>query len=507
MAKPFYNYAAVGRKGLLYFITMLIVVIGIAISVYFGLTLPIQGFLGFQYALLPAILAAVLAIWLMPEKDVCYEWFMQPLMIIYFIFVICWPAYLSIIPLPGGIWTPPGRILLFLLTFFALINFSVSKQAKARIAKIYTAYPLAVNTMLILLVFQFTSMFFSSNFGYSSAFFFKYAMSTALAFIIAITVIRSERAILSIPYISTAIVFYLFGLVLIELSVERNIWAEFMPSWMIRGGGVAMDRILSSIYRNGIYRTKGPSITPLEFGELFAYLIPFAFYFIFERKNIFMKAISLVCLVVAFYAALTTGSRLAHVGYLFATVTYIFLWGIRGWIQDARNILGPAIVILYSTFVTLLMFALFASTRLNNMVFGGAGTEASTQGRIIQWQNGFPRIIENPVFGHGIGRGAEILGSVTIDSYWLSIILETGLFALICFLVFFCITIVTAAKIYLFSSKKNKITSMGAALASSLGAFLLVKAVLSQASNHSMIYMFCALVFIIAINQKQAIQR
>ncbi|UTW55880.1 O-antigen ligase [Kordiimonas sp. SCSIO 12610] len=504
MAKPFYNYSSITKRSRYYLTLIAIIILGIGLSVIYGMTLPITGFLGFQYALVPAILISLMGVWLMPEKDTCYEFFMQPLMLLYIICICVWPPYVSIIPLPGAIWAPPGRIILFLMTFIALVNISVSRQAKSHIATFYEQYPITLFSIIGLVTIQFCSVFFSSSSGYSMSFFLKYSMATAMAFIITISVLNSEKILKSLPYIALVILLYLSGMAFIEQAQETNLWVKYLPSWaIVDDGSGAMSRIINPIYRNGSYRVRGTSITSLEFGELFAYLSPFAYYFLFERKSIIGKLIAISCLVIAFTAALTTGARLAHVGFLFAGATYVFLWGLRGWVQDARNILGPAIAILYTTMASLVFVALFASTRLNNLAFGGAGTEASTQGRIIQWQTGFPKLLENPVFGHGMGQGASALNSITIDSYILSILLETGVIALVCFLLFFGITIATAVKMYLYHSKNSPLNAMTASIASTMAAFLLIKTILSQIANHSLIYMLAAIVFIIAIKFKQ----
>jgi O-antigen ligase len=288
-------------------------------------------------------------------------------------------------------------------------------------------------------------------------------------------------------------------------SVEENLFGKYLPDWMI-GGGEAIINIMRPIYRNGQYRVNGISITSLEFAELFVYLAPFLLYFIIDSKNVLLKFITASLMVLAFIGILKTGSRLGNVGLLFGTMTYIMIWSLRQWLRDGMNIIGPAIVTLYISGIAGFVAVLAVSTRIRGIIFGDSSTASSSNARLSQLTDGLPIIASNPVFGYGIGMGADKLnyrnpaGALTIDSYWLSIAIETGLTGLICFLLFFISLIWSAAKLYIYEDQINPSAKLGAALASALSCFLLIKLILSQTFNNSLIYFMAAITLIILNN-------
>ena len=135
----------------------------------------------------------------------------------------------------------------------------------------------------------------------------------------------------------------------------------------------------------------------------------------------------------------------------------------------------------------------FLVTRLRRMVWGGGAQQASNAGREIQIETGIPKIIKNP-FGHGIGQGAETLGTVgsggmlTIDNYHLLIILEYGVVG---FLIYYGIVI--SAIIYsgraAISPRLDPELTLLAPLCITMANFLVIKSVFSQQDNHPIIFM------------------
>ena len=67
------------------------------------------------------------------------------------------------------------------------------------------------------------------------------------------------------------------------------------------------------------------------------------------------------------------------------------------------------------------------------MVLGGAAQASSTDARYLQWAAGTPFIKSNPITGHGFGLGGLIIGLGQIDSYILSLVVETGIPGLVFF--------------------------------------------------------------------------
>lgn len=159
--------------------------------------------------------------------------------------------------------------------------------------------------------------------------------------------------------------------------------------------------------------------------------------------------------------------------------------------------LGPFLIMM-TPFGLLAFAGLYVSSpRLRAMTLGGGEHQASTDSRIEMWWMGLPRILERPLFGHGSGLGAETLGFtnpagiLTIDSYWLSALLEFGLVGALALLAMLVWTIKAGFLAYL--QPKRGINELGAPIAVALIAFLIIKLVLSQSDNHVFVFVMMAM--------------
>jgi O-antigen ligase len=143
-----------------------------------------------------------------------------------------------------------------------------------------------------------------------------------------------------------------------------------------------------------------------------------------------------------------------------------------------------------------------ASPRLRALTIGGGQHQASTDSRLEMWTGGFPKILERPLFGHGSGLGAETLGFtnlagvLTIDTYWLSALLEFGVVGAGALLGMIVWVFVAGAKAY--SAPAHGISRLGGPIAVSLLTFFIVKSVLSQADNHLLVFVMMAMMLIVA---------
>jgi O-antigen ligase len=137
------------------------------------------------------------------------------------------------------------------------------------------------------------------------------------------------------------------------------------------------------------------------------------------------------------------------------------------------------------------------------MVLGGAAQASSTQSRYDQWYAGIPYIKSNPITGHGFGMGGSIFGDYTIDSYMLSLILETGVPGLLFFVGLLVLPVWYGLKNYL--SDVSESGALAGALACSFIGFIMNRLVLSQKENHML--MFSLLAIVILLNYEHARKR
>jgi hypothetical protein len=166
--------------------------------------------------------------------------------------------------------------------------------------------------------------------------------------------------------------------------------------------------------------------------------------------------------------------------------------------KNPRSLLGMSILMGYPALFALAIASTFFVHRLKVKVWGGGAQLPSTEARVTQMKMGLPLILRQP-YGYGPSQGAVALnyhtpaGRLTIDNYYLALILDYGIVGLALFLAFISFT---AAKALLLSYRHPDDFKEGrffAPISLSMVAFLTIKAVFSQVDNHPVVFMIIGL--------------
>ncbi|MGH7017217.1 MAG: O-antigen ligase family protein, partial [Caulobacteraceae bacterium] len=200
-----------------------------------------------------------------------------------------------------------------------------------------------------------------------------------------------------------------------------------------------MKRYLTGFGRNftNEYRTNGTFTTPLGMGEFFALAMPFVIQFILGEYRTRARILAGLSVVFLFIPILFTGSRTGMIGYFMAIMLYLPIWGLQRWRRG--NPLGPAVVLGYPVIGAVFLAATFVIGHLRRIVWGGGETVSSNQGRYDQYHLAVPKVLHRP-WGYGIGRGGITLnyhdpgGLLTIDVYYLKVIMEFGVLGLLIYI-------------------------------------------------------------------------
>lgn len=171
--------------------------------------------------------------------------------------------------------------------------------------------------------------------------------------------------------------------------------------------------------------------------------------------------------------------------------TFVVIWSIRKAISN-RASLAPALVgtmgaVTFAIVIALILFW----PRAHNMVLGGGAEEASTQGRWVQWAAAWPLVKSNPIIGHGFVTGGFDIGS-SIDSYVISLLVETGFPGFFFFTGMVCLPIWYGVRAYL--SDLSESGALAGTLACSFIAFTFYRLVLSERENHFLMFTLLGLV-------------
>jgi O-antigen ligase len=246
--------------------------------------------------------------------------------------------------------------------------------------------------------------------------------------------------------------------------------------------------------RNGIFRASSTFVTPLAFGEFEMIIVPIALFFALYRESPLDKCLGWMAVLGGIVGIYASGSRGAYLGFLLSTAVLMFAWPIRKARMSrgslAPPLVGTACVIACAVAVVLIIFWPFA----HNHVLGGGAQASSTEARRLQWLAGWPLIQKNPITGNGFNTGGFDIGS-SIDSYVLSLLVETGVPGLVFFAGILFLSIWFGVREFIVDLSESG--ALAGSLAFSLVAFTTYRLALSQRENHTLMFSLVAMLAVI----------
>jgi O-antigen ligase len=298
------------------------------------------------------------------------------------------------------------------------------------------------------------------------------------------------------------------GAGVIEFYLKHRFFIDIFPKGML-ATMIENNPTLANLlpnpgdFRNGLFRAASTFVTPLSFGEFEIIVIPIGLFFLLHRESLFERMLGGVVAFGGIVGIFCSGSRGGFVGVIASVAVFVAFYSIRK-ATTSKASLTPAI----AAVVGLIGFGcviglLNLSHSFHDMVLGGAAQASSTQARYDQWNAGIPAIKSNPITGHGFGQGGQIIGLESIDSYVLSLVVETGVLGLVFFGGLLVLPVWYGLRNYLSDSSESG--ALAGALACSFIGFILNRLVLSQKENHML--MFSLLAIVIVVNYERARQR
>ena len=353
------------------------------------------------------------------------------LMLLGFIVVFhLWPAYavIKIGALPG---LNLQRIFIILLIIFWVFNIISSRRCYNELLQKIINYRYLVFNLLAYFVWRYISVIKSDNFILSFYAATNEFISYFLLFIIGLTVWHSSRQLSRVVFLLIALSIIVSLIGLYESHVEKNIFEQFVPITSEYTSQALEAKVRDS------YRVQATFEHPLVLAEYFVFVIPLALVMAVNSRTLFYRIMGSVAVILDGLALWKTGSRtgivvLIGLGFLAAA------WKI--WLVLKRSKDYRVVALLFAVLPVILAIAALGFFVINHLFQGRSSEEASsTVTRIVQLDLGIPLILNHPLLGYGPGTGAILLdirnesGLPTIDNYYLSIALESGLPALVLF--------------------------------------------------------------------------
>ena len=445
------------------------------------------------------IILGVLVIWALPESQRPPLKLMEGFLFALFITLVMWPNYLAI-ALPGLPWITLIRLTGFPLLFLLLISLSVSAEFRARLSAILKAVPLLWQALVLFAVIQFLSIGLSPTMAASFQKFIVAQISWTAVFFVSCYVFAKPGRAEFWTLVLWGMAMMIGLIAILEVHEGHVPWAGHVPSLLkIEDPTVAL--IMKGQMRayTDRYRAQATFSTSLGLGEFMALPMPFILHIMATtpRWPLRLGAFATVPFIV--FITFLTDARSGMLGLIIGGMLYALVWGTLRWRRSPASLVGPAVVLSYPIMgVSVLALTLFVA-RIHRAVWGGGETADSSSARIIQYQMGFPLVLKRP-WGYGAGRAAETLGFrepgglLTIDTYYLSIILEYGVIGFIVYYAMFGVAIFFASKYGLDPRLKRREYALLVPGSISLVAFLFIKSVFSQQDNHPLAFMILGMV-------------
>jgi O-antigen ligase len=468
-----------------------------AASIFLGLVvgfaavvLPPTGAFGFV-----AVVGVVL-LWVMPDLPLVSLGAIRKTFFVMLVADLCIPYYytVQISSLP---WISARRVATFALIAPFLLGIASSSDDRRRIARCIRSSWLVFICAAGFLGMAFLSIFTSPLPTESMSALTDALLSWYVPLFATIYIIKDTDDILFVLKVICFCAIFNAAAGILEFVFQHRFFLDVFPSGMLETlieNNPSLEELLKTPFRNGLYRASSTFVVPLSFGEFEIIVLPIALFFALQGRGLLERIFGWVVAIAAISGVFCSGSRGAYLGLLASMAAFVFIWSIRE-ARRSKASLAPAIVGLIGmiSFATTIMLIIFWR-RAHNLVLGGAAEAASSQGRYEQWMAGIPFIQSDPIFGHGFALGGFLIQS-SIDSYVLSLLLETGVPGLMFFSGLLLLPVWYGLRSYL--SDRSRAGAIAGALACSFIAFTVNRIVLSQRENHMLIFSLLAVVIVL----------
>lgn len=390
---------------------------------------------------IPILLGIAMILWALPDIGGLQERWMRSAMLWYLTLNILWPAYIAL-NVPGLPWITPTRIATFALMSVALVNYACSAELRQRIAEAMATVPvihkafwafwgttvlstvIGIDPIFALNKFINNQIYWTAMFGLAAWLATREGFAGRVGHIIGWTIV--PVALIAIN----------------EYRLSAVVWVPYIPQWL-QVDPVLIDQVGSVNARafTNEYRVRGTFAGALYFAEYMAIALPFAIHAMVRAKDIVRQALLAIGVLAVMSAMFFTQSRSAMLAILLTPLVYGFMAAWRTREQRPTSLVATATVMAYPAMAGALAVLVLFWKKLHDRVIGGGQHQASSYARQLQWEMGWPKIFEAP-FGHGAGSSGRVLQyynpgreSPTVDSYFLTLLLDHGFLGLITFLV------------------------------------------------------------------------
>ena len=459
-------------------------------------------------------LAGLVLLWALPELPAVPVRAVQLLFVTVLLVDLCVPGYYGV-QLVGLPWITVRRLFTFPLIIVFAISISGSAQVRRQVVRTIESARFVSFCIIGFYISILLSIFTSASPAGSLSGTAEASLTWYVPWLALLFIVGNEADLMKLlRLIGWCAIFVSLGGVL-EFVLQHRYFVDIIPkpifSGMMENSPTFAAMVNTSPYRNGLYRASSIFANSLSFGEFEAIVAPFGYTFLLHEETTRGRAFGLTIVLSSLVGIFVSGARGAYVALLVSTAAFAALWLIRTSKFDRHRSLAPSIaVVLVSTGLVATILLIMFWGRTHNMVVGGGADQRSTEARYIQWAMALPKIIQNPITGNGFDMGAGVVGFYnpgtefpTLDSYVISLLVETGVPSLLFFFGAIAAGIWIGVREYLSDSTIKG--GLAGGLACALVAFVVYRLVLSQKESHTLLYLFMgALIALARVKRDQS---
>lgn len=341
------------------------------------------------------------------------------------------PSYLG--TRVAGVLFNAQRAMTIVMILLLIAEAAANRYAIPRLIRVVTRARATASLLAVYLVFRFASAIQSSDFSLSINAALADILSSTVFLYLGIHYARDLKRLDTLirTLVLAAAVLCVIGLV--EAAFGRNLLATAFPGLEVSDDYYLRFALTSKV--RDAHRVQSTFLHPLAFASYLVLVMPLAAYCMQRAKTLAGRGFYLgVTTLIAINASLT-GSRAALLLIALISLVYWVRHSVR--LLDARPDFKRAIGV---ASLGLAGLALVLAIPLARQLVAGKGEDeqASTAGRVVQLARGAQSVAEHPMLGVGPRMAGKYAGTysgrdATVDNWYLTVVVESGVIALIGF--------------------------------------------------------------------------
>lgn len=353
------------------------------------------------------------------------------LLLAYVVSYIIFPKFLAVSL--GFLYLSIDRMILFLLLASYLISLAIFKQTQLNLRDNYRNNKVFVWLILVISLIQLLSIYQSADFVTSLKRYLNHTLAILVPFFVLFSLNKDSLDIKKLGNLVVLALLFLIVILAIEFVIEKNAFENLLAGEALTE---FQEQQLEAKMRGEKRRIQGTFANPLSLGQFILLIIPFLLFL----KKYLRRDMLINCLIICLlFFSLYIKSRTVF-------ILSIFLASVLGiyFLKDKKFSLEFKFWSVFAFLVLAVSVILFLPGAFNLDAYFGGHKLTEDDSRREQLVKGVPLVANSWKLGYGYGMGAETLGfgtlggkSATVDNYFLTLALDSGLGVLLAFAVFY----------------------------------------------------------------------